>query len=412
MKKLLFITTRVFWPTDSGRKYSLYHYCKGLHDKYGYDVYIYSFLENYEIEKYEPYPYFIKELKLAKKVSKTTKLFNLFCKSLFGRWPFQCSILFSADNLKRIKEYSDLIEPDAVIVDMLRLAPYIKAFDSLKCKKILDMDDLLSERYKNQLKNTSSGDLFGAFAGKNLFNKIVNSKPIKNIVLKSEAKRVFIFENKYGTLYDNVVFVSEKETKIFNNNIGMEKGVTIRVGVDYSYYNEIINVHKKDGYLAFLGNLKYAPNISSLKLIVNEILPKLNFDYKLIVIGSVTQDVINSFDSDRIVFKGRVDDLRIVISECEMFVSPIVYGSGIKTKILEAFALGIPVITNDLGVEGLDGTENVIKVVNNYNEMSCLINDYHSNKEKLDKISILEKQLVKDYYQWDKIFDSFKLLDL
>lgn len=31
-KRLLFVTTRLFWPTDSGRKLRLYYYCKGIHE--------------------------------------------------------------------------------------------------------------------------------------------------------------------------------------------------------------------------------------------------------------------------------------------------------------------------------------------------------------------------------------------
>ena len=412
MKKLLFVTTRVFWPTDSGRKYSLYHYCRGLFEKYGYEIYIYSFVENNEKSEYLPLPFFIKELKLEKKITKFNKISNLLCKSTLGRWPFQNSIYFNKKNLKEIRNYSSIIQPDAVIVDMIRLAPYIKAFESLKCKKILDMDDLLSERYKNQLKNTSNGDVFGAFSKKSNFNKLVNFKFVKRMVLKSEAKRVYKFEKKYGMKYDKVIFVSDKETKIYNDSIGTDRAITIRVGVDYSYYDEIQNIPKKKGYLAFLGNLKYSPNFSSLKLIVDYILPNLDFDYKLIVIGNTTQDIIDEFNSDKIVFTGRIDDLRTTLLECEMFVSPIAYGSGVKTKILEAFALGIPVVTNDLGIEGLDGADQVIKVENDFSKMACLINEYHSKEELLDNISLAEKKLVKECYQWDNIFDNFKLLDL
>ena len=80
-KKLLFITTRLFWPTDSGRKVSLYYYCKGLHDKYGYDIYVYSFLEHGQSEiLLKDKPDFIKDVRIAASVDKASKLKNLLLK--------------------------------------------------------------------------------------------------------------------------------------------------------------------------------------------------------------------------------------------------------------------------------------------------------------------------------------------
>lgn len=410
MKKLLFITTRVFWPTDSGRKYSLYHYCKGLYDKFGYEIYLYSFLEDYSKTNYEPMPYFIKELRLAKKIGKVTKLSNLITKSLFLRWPFQNSILYSKRNKNCIEKYVEEIHPDAIIVDMVRLSPYFNAFKDCECLKILDYDDLLSERYKKQLKNNNQdGDLFGTFSNKNSFKtKLFNSKCIKKLVLKSEMKRIAYFEKKYAKLYDSAIFVSENETKQFNQITNSNKGITIRVGVNYNYYEEVKDITKKDGYLAFMGNMKFSANYASLKLIVERILPSLDFDYKLIVVGNVTEEIKKEFSNDNIIFTGRVEDFRPVLKECEMFVSPIAYGSGVKTKVIEAISLGLPVVTNKLGVEGIDGYSDISMVTDDFIEMSSYINKLHKEKNTIEDISSKGKKLIIDYYQWDTIIDQFK----
>lgn len=44
-KRLLFVTTRLPFPPDSGRKVSLYHYCRGLSRDYGYEVDLFVFPE-------------------------------------------------------------------------------------------------------------------------------------------------------------------------------------------------------------------------------------------------------------------------------------------------------------------------------------------------------------------------------
>jgi len=414
MKKLLFITTRVFWPTDSGRKYSLYHYCRGLHEKYGYEIYLYSFLEDYSKLDYNPYPWFIKELKTAKKVGKFTKILNLFTKSLFCKWPFQNSILYSKKNKKLIGKYVCDIKPDVIMVDMIRLAPYIKSFYDYKCIKILDYDDLLSERYKKQvITKNNEGDLFGAFSSKkSLKSKLVNCRFLKMIILKSEMKRIAYFEKKYANLYDNAIFVSDHETMLFNQKNKTDKGITIRVGVDYNYYANFNHIIKKDGYLAFMGNLKYSANFASLKIIVERILPNLDFNYKLIVVGNVTEEIKREYSNSKIIFTGRIDDFRPVLKECEMFISPIAYGSGIKTKIIEAISLGLPVVTNNLGIEGIDDYRDVSFVTDEFGEMSNYINKLHKDKNLADEISANGLKLIIDNYQWNVIFENFKKIKL
>ena len=244
MKKLLFITTRLFWPIDSGRKVSLYYYCKGIHEAYGYEIYLYSFLESGQTEKLvQEKPDFIRDIKLAKPISKSTKIANLLVKSAIFGWPFQNAIYYNKANLTAIKEYLRKIDPDTIMVDMIRLAPYYKAIRSFACKKILDMDDLLSVRYFRQAQcKEAKGQIFGAYSTEMTSGekKIAKSGFIKKLILRSEGRRVRRAEKYYGKKYDNVIFVSDRETQLFNNMIHERKAITVRLGVDYKQYAQYI----------------------------------------------------------------------------------------------------------------------------------------------------------------------------
>jgi glycosyltransferase involved in cell wall biosynthesis len=57
--------------------------------------------------------------------------------------------------------------------------------------------------------------------------------------------------------------------------------------------------------------------------------------------------------TDRITCYGFVSDFSEILTRCEVALLPIVEGTGVKTKVLDAMAMGIPVVTNRLGVEGL-----------------------------------------------------------
>ena len=419
-KKLLFIVTRRFWPVDSGRKLSLYHYCRGLHDVYGYDIYIYSFLDVDQTPKNaEPKPYFIKNVVYAKSISMLEKLINLAMKSFFSfkRIPFQCSLYYSKKNDECIKKLAEKLQPQVVIVDMVRLAPYFDAFSHLECKKILDMDDILSKRYRRQLEcDITDSNYMGAYAGSfgGLVRKALNLKILKRFILKRETRLLENAEKYYALTYDSTILVSKIETQYLNDIIKHPKAFTITVGADYEYFSEECNIEKKENTLSFVGNLKIAANADSLNLIVTNVLPMTGQDVKLYMIGASTENVKRKYkDCSNVIFTGMVDDLRKYVKETQVFISPIAYGSGIKTKIIEAMAMGMPVVTNSIGAEGLnvtDGRELFVKddYVDMIKAVIELLNDERLRKE----IGRRGQKFVQQYHDWNIVYKTFEKMGL
>ena len=56
---------------------------------------------------------------------------------------------------------------------------------------------------------------------------------------------------------------------------------------------------------------------------------------------------------DTLEFTGFVEDVRKPLAHCGVFVCPVRNGSGVRVKLLEAFAAGIPVVSTRVGAEGL-----------------------------------------------------------
>jgi len=418
MKKLLFITTRLCSPVNSGRRYSLYHFMRGLSSVYGYEIFQYSFFERGQaLSDIDNQPDFIKEIIPAKKISFFDKLKNII-RDVFSRekLPLQCLVFYNKSNVMKISETIDRIKPDVIIVDMVRLAPYIEAFTLSSALKIIDLDDLLSKRYKRQLTSLhSKADISGNYGSqKSFLKKILNLSFLKKTVLKTEIKRLEKYEQKCYQDYDKTIFVSDEETNYINNLMSDNKAHTVTLGVDLEYYSEKVNVDIKEKYISFLGNFNASANIDSLDMIILDVLPKIKTDVTLKIIGEAPNDIRSQYkDKKNVIFTGRVDDLRVEIGETSLFLSPIAYGSGIKTKILEAMAMGKTVVTNSVGAEGIAAENGKhLFIYDDSEDLAECVDKIISDHKVLTVTGNAAKELIKEKYQWELIWEEFEKIGL
>jgi glycosyltransferase len=413
-RKLLFITTRLFWPTDSGRKLSLYYYCKGIYEKYNCDIYIYSFLESGQtVVDLKDKPDFIKEVKIASPITLVEKVRNLLFKTILTfQWPIQCSLYYSRKNAMQIEQFCNVIQPDFIFTDMIRTSMYYHAFNGSKALKVLDMDDLLSARYKRQLCAQYTSNISGQYTSRlpKFFQKIIGNSFFKNLILKIESNLIEKAELYYSNLYDKVIFVSQLETDCLNKKIP-NKAITIPVGINAIKDLQLETRYEKN-MLTFVGNMKVAANIDSLEWIVDNILPKIQHDIRLLVIGACPEYIKEQYeDNEKVVFTGRVDDLTSYVRKGQIFLSPILYGTGIKTKILEAMSMGVPIVTNDVGVEGIDVKNgNEIWVENNPEKIANKVDELLDNYDLALQVAQRAKIVVEEKYEWNKIWHKFSYI--
>lgn len=406
-KKIIYVLSRNPWPTDTGMKGLIDYWCKLLNQSLNFDIYL--FFATQENIDSKLIPSYIKGYKEGKKVNGKQKIKSVLSKSTFNKWPLQCSAFYSKDNAEILKKYVKEIQPDICIFDMLRTFPYFYCMADYKCKKIMDMDDLLSKRYKLLLKNNDSeSNLLGNFSSNfsSFTNSLINKPFVKRNVLNAELRRTIHWEKKCASMFDANVFVSEGETKTFNSKYNTTTGYTIPIGVDFDYFSKTTNI-LDNHILTFLGNYTYDPNAASVKMICEEILPKLNFKYEMRFIGFCPDWLKDKYASKNVNFLGKVQDTRTVIGESRFFLAPITYGTGIKTKIIESMAMGKCIITNLVGAENIDATNQEDFFVFETNDE--IVNFLNKNIENLDLISKTgenAKKVIANKYTYDSVLKN------
>lgn len=128
-----------------------------------------------------------------------------------------------------------------------------------------------------------------------------------------------------------------------------------RAGIDTSSYSFQPGGREPDTLL-FLGSFRHVPNQEGLQWFTREVLPRIlerRPRARLVVVGSEPPPRHSLPFTDSVELRGFVDDVREPLGRYAVFVCPILSGSGMRVKLLEAFAAGIPVVSTALGAEGL-----------------------------------------------------------
>jgi glycosyltransferase involved in cell wall biosynthesis len=136
----------------------------------------------------------------------------------------------------------------------------------------------------------------------------------------------------------------------------------LRAGIDTARY-DFGPTGRAQETMLFLGSFRHPPNQEALDWFTRKVLPsvlKARPRAKLIVIGSDPPPKHSLPEMDAIELHGFVEDVRTPLAEYAVFICPILSGSGVRVKLLEAFAAGIPVVSTRIGAEGLAGQDGEI----------------------------------------------------
>jgi len=131
-----------------------------------------------------------------------------------------------------------------------------------------------------------------------------------------------------------------------------------RTGIDVQRYS-FTPGGREPLTMLFLGSFRHLPNRQGFEWFQSEVLPRVLTEEpgaRLVVVGSEMQPG-NACDQPGVKMRGFVEDVREPLAHYALFVCPVLSGSGIRVKLLEAFAAGIPAVSTRIGAEGISDTD-------------------------------------------------------
>ncbi|MDR3764909.1 MAG: glycosyltransferase [Acidobacteriota bacterium] len=235
------------------------------------------------------------------------------------------------------------------------------------------------------------------------------------LLMAKHAVSSYLYERRWQPRLAAAIVVSERDARMARRVL---PGVPVRRianGVDAAYFcpsphaptaNEIV----------FSGNMGFAPNISAALYFADRVFPlirRLQPPAHWTIVGSQPHPAILALqEREGISVTGWVPDIRPWVQRASVYVSPLVAGSGIKNKVLEAWAMQKAVVATPLGCAGIcarDGHN--ILVANNAAEFAEKTVALLRDVQRADTLGREARRTVEAEYRWqDKAAEVETLL--
>lgn len=378
--KIAILGSRFPFPLDRGDKLRLYNQIKELSRDNEIHLFCVGFeklsdLHRKELEKYcRKISYY--------RISPFNRYFSIF-KALFGRLPFQTAQVYSPKAKDKIAASINELNPDVIYTQLVRMVPYVAELEGIK---VIDyMDDFSSSMRKR------------ATVSKGLYKQMY----------RWESQRTSSYEREVFDYFDAHTMISKKDA---DSMLPEEDIQIISNGINFIFFEYSPQMARKYD-VGFVGNMGYLPNVDAAGYLVNDILAFYTFRFKeelsVLIAGARPHEKVRKLESPQVNIAGWFEDIREAYSSIKVLVAPIFAGTGQQNKILEAMAMGTPVITTSVVNEAINATpEEQILIANNQEDFSLQIKKLLSSDELYGRIQQSARAFVEEEFSWQVTTDK------
>ena len=200
-------------------------------------------------------------------------------------------------------------------------------------------------------------------------------------------------ERKALSRADVVIAVQEKECQFFEKLVNGTNTICLSIG-NFIEKRDIKAVYNH--CYGFLGSINDA-NIDAVKLFIKKYLPvikKHEPDSQFVIAGGVCKNIP---DNEQYIKMGYIDNIEDFYETVSFVVTPMLAGTGLNIKNIEALSFGKPIVTTSIGAKGLDGAQNAMKIADKDTEYIDNVIYLLQNQEEINRMSMEAKEFVEKY---------------
>jgi glycosyltransferase involved in cell wall biosynthesis len=191
-----------------------------------------------------------------------------------------------------------------------------------------------------------------------------DGNPLKKRYLDIQARKLRAFEKEALGKVDTVLAISREDEGFIHQLQPAARTIIVPAGMDIDEKKPVIQPQELS--LFFIGALDWLPNLQGLEWFLKDVWPQVHAafpDLKFHIAGKKMPAQFHTFTSQNVVAHGEVPSSVDFINSHSVLLSPLVSGSGVRIKIIEAMAMGKVVLSTSVAAEGSgaeDGEQLVI----------------------------------------------------
>jgi glycosyltransferase involved in cell wall biosynthesis len=210
--------------------------------------------------------------------------------------------------------------------------------------------------------------------------------------------------------FTSITVVSEKERYLLASHLQShsDKIKVLPNSINLQEYTNI-PVIRKPCHIIFSGSFTYGPNYSAIVWFINHVFPRVLKqipEAQLVITGDHAGLPLPS--DKNITLAGYVDDIKSLIGSCDASIVPLWSGGGTRLKILEAMAIGTPVVATTKGAEGLtvENGKHILIADEPAHFAECVIR-LLCQDDLRELLSSNAKKLMQEVYDWQVVMPRF-----
>jgi polysaccharide biosynthesis protein PslH len=229
----------------------------------------------------------------------------------------------------------------------------------------------------------------------------------QRVIASIELSRTRKYETRVLRRSHSVIVTSDDDARALSTTAPHAPITVVPNGVDLDYFRPSCEA-VEPATLVVSGKMSYHANVTAVLHLVRRILPLVRLRHpavRLRIVGSNPPSAIQDLEQDhRIEVTGHVADVRPAIGSAAVAVCPVTVKVGIQNKILEAMALGVPVVSTQAGAVGLQARPGHDLLVGRDDaEVASLICDLLDNPTLRTDISAAGRRYVEANHRWEDV---------
>jgi len=385
MANILYLVHRLPYPPNKGDKVRSYHLLKHLAE--ANQVYLGTFVDDPDDLQYiEKVRSFCSDLHVARLEPKFAKIRSL--NALLADDPLTLRYYRDAGLQDWVESTYSHKKIDAIVVFSSAMAQYVESMTRLPV--IIDFVDVDSAKWTQYAPN--------------------HRWPM-SWLYRREGEHLLAYEREIAARSARSFFVTEAEAALFTR-LAPECAIRVEAlcnGVDADYFAPIDN--RASPYAAdeisivFTGAMDYLPNIDAVRWFVAEMLPALCERWpqlRFYIVGRSPTAAVLALADKNVTITGTVPDVRPYLQHAAVVVAPLRIARGIQNKILEAMAMGRPVVASSecaAAVDAVFGQE--LKTATTPADFIAEINALLQDPERCIAIGNAARHRVIARYSWE-----------